>query len=78
MLAAAFEARRKTQRDELAAVLPDMDKAPAQLTVTPLEAPPPPPAPGKRADDRLSKWQDQLARDPWLAEAARVLDDARR
>ena len=75
---AAFEARRKTQRDELAAVLPDMDKAPAQLTVTPLEAPPPPPAPGKRADDRLSKWQDQLARDPWLAEAARVLDDARR
>ncbi len=72
-----FEARRKAQHDELEAVMPDLEKAPARLTVTSLE-PPAPPSPGGRADDRLTKWKDQLARDPWLAEAAHVLDDARR
>lgn len=72
----AYEARRKQQRDELDAVMPDLEKAPAALTVTALD-PPPAPKPGERADDRLARWQDQLARDPWLAEAARVLVDAR-
>jgi carboxyl-terminal processing protease len=71
----AYEARRKQQHDQLEAVMPDLDKAPVKLKVTPLD-PPPAPKPGERADDRLAKWQDQLARDPWLAEAARVLDDA--
>ena len=75
---AAFEARRKAQRDELTAIVPDLDKAPARLTVTPLEPPPAPVKPGDRADDRLARWQDQLARDPWLAEAARVLVDSAR
>ncbi len=76
---AAFEARRKRQHDELAAVVPALDKAPARLTVVPLEPPtaPAPPPVGGRVDDRLKTWQDQLARDPWLAEAAHVLDDAR-
>jgi carboxyl-terminal processing protease len=74
---AAFEARRERQRDELTAVMPDLDAAPARLKVTPLEAPSAP-GPGERVDDRLARWQDLLARDPWLAEAAHVLDDTRR
>ncbi|HVV85742.1 MAG TPA: carboxy terminal-processing peptidase [Kofleriaceae bacterium] len=73
----AFEAKRKQQHDELQAVMPDLDKAPARLTVTLLDPPPAPAAPGQRVDDRLTKWQAQLARDPWLAEAAHVLDDSR-
>ena len=75
---AAFEARRKAQRAELEAIVPDLDKAPPRLTVTLLEPPPAPAKPGDRVDDRLARWQDQLARDPWLAEAARVVADTAR
>ena len=77
----AFEARRKAQHDELQAVVPDLAKAPARLTVVPLDAAaaaPVPPPPGARVDDRVTRWKDQLARDPWLAEAARVLADSTR
>ena len=79
----AFEARRKQQHDELKAVVPDLAKSPARLTVVPLDvtsatAPPTPPPPGARVDDRVTRWKDQLAHDPWLAEAARVLADATR
>lgn len=73
---AAFEALRKRRRLELDKVAPDLDKARAQLTVTLLE--PPAPDPSGRKDDRLTRWQAQLARDPWLTEAARVLADATR
>ncbi len=72
----AYEALRASRRDELAKLTPDLDKAPIRLTVTALEAPPAP-AKGERVDDRMTRWRDQLARDPWLTEAARILSELR-
>ena len=74
---AAWEARRAKQVAAAEAVELDFTKIPASLKVELLD-PPPAPAPGARVDDRMAKWGDGLARDPWLAETARVLADMTR
>jgi hypothetical protein len=44
--------------------------------VTTLEdTPVPAPGPGGKTDDRLSKWKDALARDPWVDEAVSIFAD---
>jgi carboxyl-terminal processing protease len=73
---AAWEAREKKAKDELAAVAPDLDKAPPMLSVKTVEDPTvgqPVPPPGAKPDDRLQRWQDELAHDPWLDEAVNLM-----
>ena len=74
---AAWEARRAQQAAAVDAVELDLAKITPALKVELLD-PPPAPAPGERVDDRLTKWGDGLARDPWLTEGARVLADMTR
>jgi carboxyl-terminal processing protease len=72
----AWEDRRKQQKAELDAASPDLDKITPRLTVTTLEdTPAPAPGPGGKADDRLTKWKDSLARDPWVDECVSILGD---
>jgi len=76
----AWDAREKKEKDELAAVAPDLDKAPVTLTVKALEdplasKPTRPPGSTGRTDDRLQRWQDALARDPWLDESVSLLGE---
>ncbi|MGE0868483.1 MAG: carboxy terminal-processing peptidase [Kofleriaceae bacterium] len=74
---AAWETRRKTQRAALEAVQPDLKNAPPRLTVVSIEDPSAkhtPSANGK-TDDKLSKWRDSLARDPWVEECVAILGD---
>ena len=68
----AYEARRKQQQAAVDAIDIDLTKAPVLMKVELLD-PPPAPAPGERVDDRLTKWSDSIARDPWLEAGARVL-----
>ncbi|HEY0482030.1 MAG TPA: carboxy terminal-processing peptidase, partial [Kofleriaceae bacterium] len=75
---AAYEAHRKQQRAAFEAVSPDRKAGPAALTVKTLDDPtPPPPGPGGNAakDDRLARWRDNVARDPWIEECVNVLGD---
>ena len=76
---AAWDARRKAQRDALEAVSPDVTEMPVKLGVKTIDDPaaPPPvaPGPGGKTDDRAQKWRDSLARDPWLDETVNVLAD---
>ena len=74
---ADWEARRAKQFAAATAVEFDLTKAAPGLKVELLD-PPPAPAPGERVDDRLTKWGDGLARDPWLAEGAHILADMTR
>jgi carboxyl-terminal processing protease len=72
----AWEDRRKQQKAELDAASPDMEKATPRLTVTTVEdTPVPAPGPGGKTDDRLTKWKDALARDPWVDECVSILAD---
>lgn len=72
----AWEDRRKQQKAELDAASPDMEKATPRLAVTTLEdTPVPAPGPGGKTDDRLTKWKDSLARDPWVDECVSILSD---
>jgi carboxyl-terminal processing protease len=72
----AWEDRRKQQKAELDAASPDMEKVTPRLAVTTLEdTPVPAPGPGGKTDDRLSKWKDSLARDPWVDECVSILAD---
>ncbi|MBZ0232023.1 MAG: carboxy terminal-processing peptidase, partial [Deltaproteobacteria bacterium] len=76
---AAYDEYRKAQRDALAAGDVDQDKAPQRFAVKLLaEEALAAPAPGGKVDDRLSRWKTTLARDSWVAESLRVLDDMRR
>jgi carboxyl-terminal processing protease len=75
---AAWEAREKKEKDELAAVTPDLDKAPPTLIVKVVEDPvagQPVPPPGGKPDDRLQRWQDNLAHDPWLDECVTLIGE---
>jgi carboxyl-terminal processing protease len=77
----AWEAHRKQQRAAIEAASPDLKAAPVNLTVKALDdgAPPPPPRPGGNpADDRIARWRDNVARDPWVEEAANILGDMAR
>ena len=78
---AAWEARRKEQRAALEAVAPKLDKGPKRFTVTMIDydgAKPVAARPGGKTDDRGTRWRDNLARDPWVEEAAFVLADMSR
>jgi carboxyl-terminal processing protease len=73
---AAWEAHRKQQRAAIEAVSPDLKSGPAKLTVQSIdEATPPPRAAGGKADDRLERWRDGVARDPWIEECVNILGD---
>jgi carboxyl-terminal processing protease len=74
-----FMKRREQQRAEIAAATPDADTAPARFTVVPLENPAPVAAgPNGRKDSRLTKWRDNLAKDPWIDECLNILADAKK
>lgn len=72
----AFDQRKKEQKAALDAASPDLKNAPARLTVKPIhdDAAPPPPPNGK-PDDRVVKWRDNLAKDPWVDECVDILAD---
>ena len=73
---AAWEKRRAEQKAALEAASPDFKKAPAKLSVNPLEeAHAPTTTPGGRKDDRIQKWRDSLARDPWIEESIAIVGD---
>jgi carboxyl-terminal processing protease len=73
----AWEARRKQQRAAFDATLPDVKNATPTLVVKALDenAPPPPPGPDGRVDDRLPRWRESVARDPWVEECVNILGD---
>ncbi len=72
----AWDQRKKDQRAALDAASPDLKNAPVRLTVKPIhdDAAPPPPPNGK-PDDRVAKWRDNLAKDPWVDECVDILSD---
>lgn len=73
-----WEDRRKQQKSELDAASPELDKMTPRMTVTTLEdTPVPAPGPGGKGptDDRLTKWKDSLARDPWVDECVSIISD---
>jgi hypothetical protein len=74
----AWETRRKELRAALEAASPDLKKAPAVFTVKPItngNSKPIAPGPGGKTDDRPAKWNEAIARDPWLEESVNVLAD---
>jgi carboxyl-terminal processing protease len=74
---AAWEARRKQQRAAIEAASPDLKAQPARLSVTLLDDARPvvPAGPGVATDDRLARWRDNLARDPWVEECVNIVSD---
>jgi carboxyl-terminal processing protease len=75
---AGWDARRKEMDKALDAVSPDFADAPARLDVAAVEdlhAPKIAPVAGRTIDDRVTKWRDGLARDPWIAECYSILGD---
>jgi carboxyl-terminal processing protease len=72
----AWIAQRDQQRAQLEATSPDLDKLPPRFAVTMIEkeAVVAPNGAGK-TDDRLGRWRENLARDPWIEEALGVLGD---
>jgi len=76
---AAWEKRRADQRAALDAASPDLKTAPPQFKVTTIDdgTPPPQPGPNGKTDDRLARWRDNLARDPWVDECVSILGDMR-
>ena len=75
---AAWEARRKELKAALDTALPDTDKLPARMTVKTLDDPAlaaTKARPGGKTDNTLTKWRDNLSRDPWLEETVNILHD---
>ncbi len=73
---AAWEAHRKQQRAALDAASPDLKSGPAKLVIKSIDDPAlPPPGPGGHKDDRLERWRDSVARDPWIEECVNILGD---
>ncbi len=76
----AWDARRKELKVALEAASGDRKKTSPKFTVKIVEdptggAPVPAPRPGGKADDRIAKWSDNLARDPWVEETLNILGD---
>jgi carboxyl-terminal processing protease len=72
----AWEAHRKQQTQALEAASPDLKNEPARLVVKSLDDAPAPAISGaKPKDDRLARWRDGLARDPWVEECVNILGD---
>ncbi|MBA2541689.1 MAG: carboxy terminal-processing peptidase [Deltaproteobacteria bacterium] len=77
---AAWDTRKKDQKATIDAASPDLKAMPIRLTVATIDdraalPPPPPPPNGGKPDDRLARWRDSLARDPWLDECVDILSD---
>jgi carboxyl-terminal processing protease len=73
---AAWGAQRKQQRAAIDAASPDLKSGAARLVVKSLDEPTPAPrAAGGKADDRLERWRDGVARDPWVEECVNILGD---
>jgi len=76
-----WQAERKKDKELLDTVRPKLDEGKPRFEVVPVEDPAaaaPKPAGDKQNDKvrgRLDKWQGDLARDPWLEEALRVIED---
>jgi carboxyl-terminal processing protease len=80
----AWETRRKEQRAASDAASLDLEDLTPTLTVKLIDEPsagaapaPAPAANGKPPEDRLTRWRDNLARDPWVEECLNILADAR-
>ncbi|HEU4733995.1 MAG TPA: carboxy terminal-processing peptidase [Kofleriaceae bacterium] len=72
----AWEAHRKQEQAALEAVTPDLKNETPKLAVKPLEdGAPIAPGPGGNTDDRVTRWRDNLARDPWVEECVNILGD---
>ncbi|HEY6173952.1 MAG TPA: carboxy terminal-processing peptidase, partial [Kofleriaceae bacterium] len=72
----AWEAHRKEQRAAFEAASPNLAAGPAAFAVKTLDDPnTPPPGPGGNKVDRLARWRDSVARDPWIEECVNVLGD---
>jgi carboxyl-terminal processing protease len=72
----AWETRRKEQKAALDAVSPESKTGPARFTVKSIDEPATAtPPPGGKADDRLTRWRDNLAKDAWVDESLNVLGD---
>ncbi|MEO8702926.1 MAG: carboxy terminal-processing peptidase [Kofleriaceae bacterium] len=75
---AAWEARRVDLRKALDAASPDYKALPASLVVKPIDDPALPaklPDANGKTDDRIAKWADNLAKDPWVDEGVNILGD---
>lgn len=68
---AQYDARTKRDKDELDHIGLDLDKVPAAFAVTPIDEP----KASSPTDDRMKKWRDSVARDPWIDESISVLGD---
>jgi carboxyl-terminal processing protease len=82
---AAWEARRKEQRAAADAASLDLKDMPPALTVQMVgepagkAAPAPPVRTSDKAapEDRLTRWRENLARDPWVEESLHILGDVK-
>jgi len=76
----AFAAQRAERKAALEAVTPDLDAAPARLTVSVIDydgkAAPVARPNGGKPDDSAARWREGLAKNPWVEEALLVLQDA--
>ena len=76
---AAWQAHRKERRAAFEAASPDLASRPPAFAVKTLDDPAlPAPGPGGKpgkADDRLARWRDNVARDPWVEECINILGD---
>ena len=64
----AWDTWRKKEKAEIDAVSPNLDKQQPKFTVATIDEP-------AKPDERLVKWKDGLARDPWVDECMAILGD---
>jgi carboxyl-terminal processing protease len=81
---ATWEARRKEQRAAIDAASVDPKTAPPVVTVKMIDEPPgvavTPTAPANgslKADERMARWKENLAHDPWVEECLNILGDVK-
>ena len=67
----AWDAWRKKEIAEIEAVSPNLDKQAPKFTVNVIVEP-------TKPDDRITKWKDGLARDPWVDECVAILGDMKK
>jgi carboxyl-terminal processing protease len=76
----AYLAQRAERKAALEAISPNLDQAPAHMSVTIIDydgkATPAARPNGGKADDSVARWRDALARNPWVEESLMVLQDA--
>ena len=63
-----WDERTKRDNDEVDKLALDLDKLPAAFTVSGVDESTP-------TDDRMKKWRDSVAHDPWIEESVSVLGD---